>query len=104
MTTQWPTQNDPNPRRVQAGTINRQKRQYVTEEGRERLRQNAIQHQPWTASTGPRTEAGKVRSAANGKIRQRGSISVRQMRADLKAARKLVRTVKQFVAKLRSNG
>jgi hypothetical protein len=41
----------------------------------------ARQNQPWLNSTGPKTAAGKARSAANGKLRQTGALSVREVRA-----------------------
>ena len=37
-----------------------------TAEQRERVRQAALRNKPWLKSTGPRTAAGKARSAANG--------------------------------------
>ncbi|MCC6419833.1 MAG: hypothetical protein IT429_16490 [Gemmataceae bacterium] len=51
-------------------------------------------------STGPRSAEGKARAAANGKVRQRGELSIREVRAlvaaevglvsDMVAARRLV--------------
>jgi len=94
--------NPPSPslRRVAAGRLNRQKRGPLTDAGRERLRQAALERQLWRRSTGPRTAEGKLRSAANGKLRQRGELSIRGVRAslaaevgllsDMVAARKLV--------------
>jgi hypothetical protein len=38
-------------------------------------------NQPWLHSTGPKTATGKARSAANGKLRQTGVLSVREVRA-----------------------
>ena len=69
--------NVPNPRRVAAGKRNQAKRQGLTAEGREKLRQNALVSEPWRQSTGPRTPEGKARSAQNGKVRQRGAVSTR---------------------------
>ena len=71
----------PNPKRQAAGRRNRLLRGPLTPEGRERLRQTALRNKPWMSSTGPRTEAGKARSAANGRWRQKGERSVRQIRA-----------------------
>jgi hypothetical protein len=34
---------------------------------------------PWEYSTGPRTAAGRARSALNGKIRQKGRYSIREL-------------------------
>jgi hypothetical protein len=64
---------------VAAGRLNRRKRGPLTPEGRERLRQAALAKQPWQHSTGPRTAAGKVKAAANGKRRQTSEHSVREV-------------------------
>jgi hypothetical protein len=58
----------PNPRRVAAGRLNRQKRKGFTPEGRERLHRAALENRPWLHATGPRTQQGKARAAANGKL------------------------------------
>jgi len=44
-----PSQPCPNPRRQQAGRVNRLKRGPLTPEGRERLRQAALTNRPWLA-------------------------------------------------------
>ena len=98
-----PSPPTPNPRRVLAGRLNRQNRGPLTSEGRERLRQAAREHRPWLSSTGPRSAAGKARAAANGKVRKRGKLSVREVRVlvaaevglvgDMMAARQLVAEV-----------
>ena len=90
----------PSPRRVAAGRANRQKRRGPTPEGRERLRQAARANRPWEHTTGPRTPEGKARAARNGKARQKGEQSVREVRrslaevvglaADMAAGRRLV--------------
>jgi hypothetical protein len=77
------SQPTPNPKRVAAGKLNRQKWRGLTPEGRERLRQAALANQPWQHSTGPRTAAGKVKAAANGKRRQASEHSVREVRRSL---------------------
>lgn len=79
----------PNPRRVAAGRANRAKRKGLTAEGRERLRRAALANRPWEHSTGPTTAAGKVQAAANGKRRQLGLTSVRELRAELANLRAL---------------
>jgi hypothetical protein len=79
-----------NPRRVAAGRQNRTKRKALTPAGRERLRQAALSSRPWRFSTGPRTPAGKARSAQNGGARQRGPVSVRRLRAGLADVRALL--------------
>lgn len=81
----------PNPKRVAAGRLNRAKRKGLTDEGRERLRRAAHAHKPWLSSTGPRTLAGKATAAANGKKRQLGLLSVREMKADLRKLRAMLR-------------
>ncbi len=70
----------PNPRRVAAGKLNRQKSGPLTLAGRERLQQAALANRPWEHSTGPRTIEGKIRVAEHGRKRQLGPISVRQLR------------------------
>jgi hypothetical protein len=73
----------PDPKRSAIARANRAKRQGLTAEGRERLRQSALLHQPWRFSTGPTTAAGKARVAQNGRKRQLGPFSVRQIKANL---------------------
>ncbi len=80
-----------NPKRVAAGRLNRMRREGLTAEGRERLRQTALKNRPWEASTGPRTAEGKARAARNGKKRQLGPRSVREIKRDLAALRGLAR-------------
>src|SRR5947208_11561912 len=72
-----------NPKRVAAGKQNRMKRKGLTPEGRERLRQAALENQPWLRATGPRTAEGKARSAENSRVRQLGPRSIRQVRREL---------------------
>lgn len=95
-----PTQpHIPNPKRVAAGRRNRALRKGLTEDGRRRLRENALRHKPWTHSTGPRTAAGKVKAALNGKKRQLGPLSVREIRAelsDLKALTEVMRNARKL--------
>lgn len=79
----------PNPKRVAAGRLNRAKRKGLTPEGRERLRQSALKNQPWRFSTGPRSPAGKAKVALNGRKRQNGPVSVRELRAQVADLRKL---------------
>ena len=52
-------------------------------EGLERLRAAARAGRPWERSTGPRTPEGKAKSARNGRIRQKGEKSVRELRAEM---------------------
>lgn len=51
--------------------------------GREKLRQAILARQPWRASTGPRTAAGKAQAARNGKRLQQSERSIREIRASL---------------------
>ncbi len=73
----------PNPKRVAAGRRNRRLRRGLTPEGRERLRLSAIKHRPWRYSTGPKTPQGKARSAENGRVRQKGAVSKRELGKEL---------------------
>jgi hypothetical protein len=50
----------------------------------------ALKNQPWRFSTGPRTAAGKAQMVLNGKKRQLGPRSVREVRADLAGLRQLL--------------
>jgi hypothetical protein len=67
------------PRRVAAGRRAWLKRGPLTPEGREKIRENNRRVRPWEYSTGPRTAAGRARSALNGKIRQKGRYSIREL-------------------------
>src|SRR4051794_12945051 len=84
-----------NPKRVAAGRLNQMKSKGLTPEGLVRLQQAALDNQPWRLSTGPRTAAGKARSAQNGKTPQQGPVSVRQIRAELADLRVLVRDMRE---------
>lgn len=79
-----------NPKRVAAGRANRAKRGPLTPAGRERMRQAALANRPWVHSTGPKTEAGKRQAARNGKARQLGPESVREVRRELHDLRHLL--------------
>src|SRR5262245_49218721 len=76
------------PRQI-AAMANRSKRRGLTPEGSAKLRKSALKHRPWENSTGPRTAAGKARSAANGRARQKGLLSGSQVRALIADAAKL---------------
>ena len=71
-------------------------------EGRERLRESALRDRPWLHSTGPRTPDGKARVALNGKARQKGRLSVRELRASLADVRELVRRMRETRSRLSS--
>lgn len=66
-----------------------------TPEGREKLRETALRNRPWKFSTGPRTAAGKARVALNGKRRQAGTRSVRELRADLTELKKMSASLRE---------
>ena len=86
----------PSPNRVAAGKRNRLLRKGLSPEGRERLRQSALANRPWRFSTGPRTPEGKARAAANGKKRQRGAQSVRELRAEVAGVQALVYSMREM--------
>ena len=73
----------PNPKRVAAGRRNREKRLGLSEAGRQALRVTALRHKPWRFATGPKTAAGRARVALNGKVRQLGPKSGREVKKDL---------------------
>lgn len=81
----------PNPKRVAAGRLNWSKRKSLTPEGRERLRRAAQSNRPWQYATGPRTPEGKAMAAANGRMRQLGLVSLRELKADLRQLRIMVK-------------
>jgi hypothetical protein len=84
---------DADPGRVAAGKIHYARRKGLTAEGLERLRTAALANQPWLRSTGPKTAAGKARSAANGRAPQKGEKSVRERRAELAGLTALARAM-----------
>lgn len=77
----------PNPKRVAAGRANRKLAGPLTAAGREGLRAAALRNKPWLYATGPTSVEGKQRAALNGRSRQRGPLSVRELRRELAAAR-----------------
>ena len=100
-----PTQvHVPNPKRVAAGKRNHAKRKGLTPEGRQRLREAAFRNRPWQHSTGPRTPEGKAQAAKNGKVRQLGPRSVREIRADLADLRGLIQAMKEAQQMTRGAG
>ncbi len=93
----------PNPRRVAAGRRNRLKRRGLTEEGRAKLRQSALANQPWAHSTGPRTPEGKARTARNGKLRQKGVVSLRELRRELTQLNQMIRAMADVRGQFRNH-
>lgn len=94
----------PNPKRVAAGRRNRKMRGPLTPEGRERLRQAALRNKPWLHSTGPTTPEGKARSAANGRKRQVGEKSIREIRAEVRMDRLLTEQIRNLLRAVASHG
>jgi hypothetical protein len=75
-----PTTSKPlSPRQI-AGRQNRMKRNGLTPQGREKLRETALANRPWQFK-GPPTAKARAASRANGKVRQIGELSVREVRA-----------------------
>ena len=89
-----PTNASPNPRRVLAGRLNRRKRGDLSAEARERLRKSALANRPWEQSTGPKTPKGKARSAQNGRKRQTGDQSTREIRSELAGVNDLIKQMR----------
>ena len=85
----------PNPRRSAAGKRNQALSRGLTPSGRAKLRATALRCQPWKLSTGPRTAAGKARSARNGKATQIGPRSVRELRADVAELRQMADSLRE---------
>ena len=81
---------EPNPKRVAAGRRNRSLAGPLSEAGRAALRDAASINRPWSFSTCPKTPEGKRRSSANGRKRQSGPISGRELRREQAAARALI--------------
>ncbi len=90
------THSLPNAKRVTAGKRNRLQRKGLSAEGRERLRQAALTNQPWRFSSGPKTTRGKASAAANGKKRQKGELSVRELRAEVADVRSLLKSLRDL--------
>jgi hypothetical protein len=82
---------------VIAGRRNRSKRPALSVDARQRLREAAIRNQPWLKSTGPTSNAGKAIVAMNGRGRQKGPRSVRQIRADLADVTELIGSLKETI-------
>jgi len=83
------------PRQI-AGRLNQQKRRGLTPAGRQRLSDLARYSKPWQHSTGPRTASGKAKSAANGKVRQTKSMSVRERRAAFSDTQNLIHSMRKL--------
>jgi hypothetical protein len=82
-----------NSERVAAGKANWAKRRGFTPAGCERLREAALRNKPWLNSRWPRTKAGKAKVATNGKKRQLGLFSLRELRVELAEIRALAKAM-----------
>ena len=80
----------PNPKRVAAGRKNQKLQRGITPAGRKRLRELALKNKPWLQSTGPKSEAGRLQSAINGRKRQTTERSAREVRAEIASVRELL--------------
>ena len=63
----------------------------VTDEMRARWRAAAIRNHPWLKSTGPKTAEGKAQAVHNGKARQKGEYSYRELLEIVRALREELR-------------
>jgi hypothetical protein len=81
--------------RVAAGRLNRSKRGPLSAECIERLRQAALRIRPWEHATGPTSPQGKAQSVINGKRRQLGPRSVREVRSELAQVRALIGAMRE---------
>lgn len=59
------------------------------------MRQVALQYRPWRFATGPKTAQGKAQVALNGKSRQKGSRSVREIQGELAELWGLLRDMRE---------
>ena len=84
-----------NPKRVAAGRRNRQKRGDLTPEGLQRLSDWANEHQPWARYTGPRSIAGKARSARNGLLNHPLDQEAREASAELADVTSLIQQMRE---------
>lgn len=71
-------------------------RRTLTPETIAKWRAAALKNRPWERSTGPKTAEGKAQAARNGKTRQRGRHSYRELFAIAKALRQEVRAEAAF--------
>ena len=90
----------PNPKRVAAGKRNVMRRKGLSTTGRDRLRQAALRDRPWLHSTGPRSAAGRSQSVVNGKRRQLGPVSTRELKAELTAVWSLIHELRDLRVEL----
>ena len=96
MTLETPREKDP--KKVAAGKLGRWARGPLSQAGRAKLRAAAYRNRPWEHSTGPTTPEGKRKAAANGKVRQTGSRSTRELRADVAELEGLLKSLREVQA------
>src|SRR5258705_7800298 len=89
------TNKPKNPKRVAAGKRNGRLRRPWNESDRQRLREQCLADRPWLHSTGPRTDEGKLVSAANG-------LRVRAEPGSLRSLRRELADVGAMVMEMRS--
>ena len=85
-------------KQIHANRRNLAKRRGLTPEGRERLRQSAINNKPWQQATGPRTEAGRPRTRMNALTHGRDTSDPRVLRRD---ALRIIRLAAEYRRKIR---
>jgi hypothetical protein len=66
------------------------RRRKFSAEGLERLRVAALANRPWEKACGPISPKGKRESAKNGRYRQRGEKSRRELRVELAGVMSLI--------------
>jgi hypothetical protein len=71
----------------------RRRRGPLSADARRRLREAIMRSKPWLHSTGPTTDAGKAKAAANGRLRRPDPALV-QLRGDLAEAQVLVQALR----------
>jgi hypothetical protein len=93
----------PDPKRVASGKLSRARWRGFTADGLRRLREAALRNRPWEHSTGPKTKAGKAQSVVNGKTRQLGSKSVREVRNEIRDLMALVEGMREVSREISPN-
>jgi hypothetical protein len=72
----------------------------ITPETRAKWRAAILANKPWRFSTGPKTAEGKAQVVRNGKKRQHGEFSCRELAALAREARALLREIETEGKKL----
>jgi hypothetical protein len=88
-----PTTNRSASTQSDSAPVKRTRNRTYTARDREMLRQLALMGRPWEHSTGPRTVEGKARVAENGRKRQKGDESVRQIRRNIAQVKSMIRAI-----------